>query len=123
MSGNKLIVDTNIVLYFLKGNPGIIRIFTDYFIGISFITELELLSLSTISPEDEQTIQAFLKNTPIIDINSDIKTKTIQVRRQSKLKLPDAIIAATAISMDVPLLTADQAFSRVDDPRILLYEL
>ena len=27
MSGNKLIVDTNIVLYFLKGNPGIIRFF------------------------------------------------------------------------------------------------
>jgi len=123
MSGNKLIVDTNIVLYFLKGNPDIIRFFADYFIGISFITELELLSLSTISPDDEQTIQAFLNHTRIIDINSDIKAKTIQVRRVSKLKLPDAIIAATAISMDVPLLTADQAFSRVDDPRIILYEL
>ena len=72
MSGNKLIVDTNIVLYFLKGNPDIIWFFADYFIGISFITELELLSLSTISPDDEQTIQAF---------------------------------------------------SRVDDPRIILYEL
>ena len=79
MSGNKLIADTNIVLYFLKGNPDIIRFFTDYFIGISFITELELLSLSTFSPEDEQTIHAFLKNTPIIDINSDIKTKTIKL--------------------------------------------
>ena len=45
------------------------------------------------------------------------------MRRVSKLKLPDAIIAATAISMDVPLLTAEQAFSRVDDPRIILYEL
>ena len=123
MSGNKLIVDTNIVLYFLKGNPGIIRFIADYFIGISFITELELLSLSTISPDDEQTIQSFLNHTRIIDINSDIKAKTIGVRRQSKLKLPDAIIAATAISIDVPLLTADQAFSRVDDPRILLYEL
>jgi len=64
-----------------------------------------------------------LNHTRIIDINSDIKAKTIQVRRVSKLKLPDAIIAATAISMDVPLLTADQAFSRVDDPRIILYEL
>ena len=123
MSGNKLIVDTNIVLYFLKGNPDIIRFFADYFIVISFITELELLSLGTISQDDEQTILTFLNHTRIIDINSDIKAKTIGVRRQSKLKLPDAIIAATAISIDVPLLTADQAFSRVDDPRILLYEL
>lgn len=123
MNGNKLIVDTNIVLYFLKGNTDVTRFFADYQIVISFITELELLSLSTISPADEQTIRAFISLTRIIDINSDIKANAISVRRQSNLKLPDAIIAATAISMDLPLLTADLAFSRVYDPRILLYEL
>lgn len=123
MSGNKLLVDTNIVLYFLKGNPDITRFFKDYHIVVSFITELELLSLSSISPDDEQTIRTFLGQIQIIDLHSDIKVKTINIRKQSKLKLPDAIIAATANSFDLPLLTADMAFSRIDDPRILLYKL
>jgi len=40
-----------------------------------------------------------------------------------RLKLPDAIIAATALSMDLPLLTADRAFSKITDSRIILYKL
>ena len=123
MSGNKLIVDTNIALYFLKGNSEITKFFEDYFICVSFITELELLSLNNMVDEDEKTINTFLNHVRIIDINSEIKAKTVDVRRESRLKLPDAIIAATAISMDLPLLTADLDFSKVDDPRILLFEV
>jgi predicted nucleic acid-binding protein len=123
MSGNKLLVDTNIVLYFLKGLENVAHFFADYEIYISFITELELLSLSTISSSDEQTIQSFLGFVHIIDVNHELKAIAVNVRRQSKLKLPDAIIAATAISLDIPLLTADVAFSKVNDPRILLYEI
>jgi predicted nucleic acid-binding protein len=59
----------------------------------------------------------------IIDINSGIKHKAIEIRKEARLKLPDAIIAATAMSMDLPLLTADKAFSKIADPRIILYEL
>jgi predicted nucleic acid-binding protein len=123
MNGSKLLVDTNIVLYFLKGNREITQFFADYDIVISFITELELLSVGTISPEVDQTIKDFLKYSLIIDIHSDIKTQAIKIRKETKLKLPDAIIAATAISMDLPLLTADRAFSKISDSRIILYEL
>lgn len=123
MNGSKVLVDTNIVLYFLKGNHEINQFFTDYHIVISFITELELLSVGTISPEDEYTIKEFLKYSLIIDINSDIKAQAIQIRKEVRLKLPDAIIAATALSMDLPLLTADKAFSKITDSRIILYEL
>ena len=123
MSGNSLLVDTNIVLYFLKGNADIAQFFADYDIIISFITELELLSFGSISPADEQTINRFMSFALIIDINSDIKSQTVDIRKETKLKLPDAIIAATAMRMDLPLLTADKAFSKINDPRILLYEL
>jgi predicted nucleic acid-binding protein len=123
MNGNKLLVDTNIVLYFLKGNLEINQFIAVYNIVISFITELELLSFGTVSPDDEQTIKDFLNYSLIIDINSDIKSHVVKIRKVTNLKLPDAIIAATAISMDLPLLTADRAFSKIKDPRIILYEL
>jgi predicted nucleic acid-binding protein len=123
MSGNKLLVDTNIVLYFLQGNDEIERLFSDYALTISFITELELLSFGQISPEDDEVIRSFLQFVRIIDITPEIKSETIEVRRKSKLKLPDAIIVATAISQDLPFITADTGFSRVKDSRIILYEL
>lgn len=37
-----------------------------------------------------------------------------KLRREHGLKLADAIIAATAIHLDIPLLTADSGFNRLD---------
>ena len=59
MNGSKLLVDTNIVLYFLQGNDEIARFFSDYELAVSFITELELLSFGQIPMEDDQLIRSF----------------------------------------------------------------
>ncbi len=123
MSGSKLLVDTNIVLYFLKGNDELTRLFSDYALAVSFISELELLSFGQISPEDDKAIRSLLKFVQIIDITPEIKSQTVSIRRKSKLKLPDAIIAATSLSQDLPFITADVGFSKIKDPRIILYEL
>ena len=44
MSGREILIDTNIALYFLKGDPEVIEILKDKSVFISFITEIELLS-------------------------------------------------------------------------------
>src|SRR5690554_7377700 len=113
MSGNKLFVDTNKLLYFLKGEPEVIEMISDKNLVISFITELELLSFPGISSDSENSIKGLLNNCTIIDINSDIKELSIEFRKKSKLKLPDSIIAATAIFSKLPLLTADKQFKTV----------
>ncbi len=69
---------------------------------LSFITELELLSFSKISPESEETIKGLLKNCQIVDINPEVKDLTIEFRHKSKLKLPDSIVSATAYSLNYP---------------------
>ena len=69
MSGNRLCVDTNILLYFLNGDQEVIEMISDKDLVISFITELELLSFPKISPDTEETIKGLLKNCQIIDIN------------------------------------------------------
>jgi predicted nucleic acid-binding protein len=44
MNGNRLFVDTNILLYYLKGNEEVVELISDKDLTLSFITELELLS-------------------------------------------------------------------------------
>ncbi|AVH70298.1 type II toxin-antitoxin system VapC family toxin [Nostoc sp. 'Lobaria pulmonaria (5183) cyanobiont'] len=100
-----IFLDTNIVLYFLGGrliNP---LPSGEYFISV--ITEIELLSYPSLSLEEETQIIDFLNKITIIGIDSNIKNLTIAFRKQYKLRLPDAIIAATAKSLNATLFTND----------------
>jgi predicted nucleic acid-binding protein len=48
---------------------------------------------------------------------------TISIKGQYRIKLPDALIAATAIHMNVPLLSFDKGFSRIEELDLILPEL
>lgn len=123
MSGNnKILVDTNILLYFLKGNQDVIEMLSGKHIIISFITQLELLSFPKISQKSDNTIRGLLKKLQIVNINDEIKELTIEILKNSKLKLPDAIIGATATYLKLPLLTADDDFEKMKNTEIILYE-
>ena len=123
MSGNKLFIDTNILIYFLKGDQEVIEMISDKDPVISFITELELLAFPEDSHDSESTVKGLLKNCSIIDITKEIKKATIVFRKKSPLKLPDAIIAATAQFMELPLVTADKQFKAIKDLDVIFYEL
>jgi predicted nucleic acid-binding protein len=123
MSGNRLFVDTNILLYFLKGDQEVVEMISDKDLVISFITELELLCFPKISSDTEETIKGLLKNCLIIDVNPEIKGLTIEFRKKSKLKLPDSIIAVTAYYSKLPLLTSDKQFRTIEELNIIIYEL
>lgn len=99
MSGSKLVIDTNTAIYLLNGDESLAEILHQKSLYISFITQLELLGYPNISEKDEIQIKNMLANIVIIDINSRIKTETIALRRKYSLKLPDCIVAATAITL------------------------
>jgi predicted nucleic acid-binding protein len=91
---------------------------------VSFITELEILSYKNISKTEHQNLIRFLENECIvIDINNSIKLETINIRTRHQLKLPDSIIAATALSMNIPLLSADKAFKKLKEMEIYFYQI
>ena len=96
---------------------------SDKDVVISFISELELLSFPRLNNNTEKTIKGLLKNCVIIDINPEIKDLTIELRKKSKLKLPDSIIAATAYYNKLPLLTADKQFRSLEELDIIIYEI
>ena len=83
---------------------------------ISIVTEMELLAYSRLTPEAEQTRIDFLESTTIIPLDVVVKNEAIRIRRfgSPRLKLPDAIIAASAVVFDATLVTNDETMLRLD---------
>lgn len=79
----------------------------------SMITEIELLSFPALPPNEELLIRERLALLKIYRIDDAIKEKTIQLRKTSQLKIPDAIIAATAMIHDCVLVSNDKVFQTV----------
>ncbi|WP_162055194.1 type II toxin-antitoxin system VapC family toxin [Pontibacter pamirensis] len=122
MSGNSLFVDTNILLYLISGDETVAELLDGKHITISFVTELELLGYSNLSESDSKIIQELIREATVIDINAEIKRLVVLLRKNYKIKLPDAIVVASALYLDFPLVTADKQLSQVDELTLLLYK-
>lgn len=121
MSGNNIVADTNVLIYFLGGNIKFENLLSDYTVYVSFINEMEVLSSSVFTDEIYLNTKIFLENEcHLIEMNDFIKEKAIEYRRKHKLKLPDAIVAATASFLQIPIITADIAFRRIEDLQVIL---
>jgi len=94
----KAVLDTNTVIYLQKGLLAENLPIGKYFISV--ITELELLSFSGLDRSQQDWLNRFLADLEIIGIDNDVKQVAIALRRLHRLRLPDAIIAASAITRD-----------------------
>ena len=121
MSGKEILVDTNIILYLLNGNDTLENYLQGKNIYLSFITELELIAPKVVPDSEERQIAELLKDCLIISLDDRIKRKYIEMRKQYQLKLADAIIAATAIVNNLPLITADKQFQTVKELQLVTY--
>ncbi len=74
-----------------------------------------MLSYPTLTSDEEIQIRDFLTKIIVLEINSNIKTLAIALRKQYKLRLPDAIIAATAKSLNATLFTNDVKFANLTE--------
>lgn len=121
MNGNKIVIDTNIVLFLLSEDKTLEFFLDDKELYISFITEMEILNYHGITEAEKKKIVSFLRTCTILDINEHIKHKAIQLRQQHRIKLPDSIIAATSWYIKAPLMTADKGFKSIKDVDLILY--
>ena len=122
MNGNKLFLDTNILLYLLQGDETLTHSLDKKQFYISFITQLEILSFSNLTKNGEKLINELLSECVIIDINNEIKRRATEIRMKFKLKLPDCLVAATAQYLDLPFITADSDFKKIDELKLIYYE-
>jgi predicted nucleic acid-binding protein len=109
----RFVLDTNVILYFLGG-----RLAEPFPVGtytISVISELELLAYPGLVSPEEQRVRAFLADIAVTDLTQAIKHHAVDLRKRYGLKLPDAIVAATALALKATLLTNDQRLLTLTD--------
>jgi predicted nucleic acid-binding protein len=93
--GMKVLFDTNILIDYLSGNPLASKELQQYQgPQISIITKMEILVGA--AEDTEEIIREFLNHFTIISLNEEIAEIAIMIRRENKIKLPDAIIWASA---------------------------
>ncbi len=110
---DRYVLDTNVALYLLSG-----RLVNPLPVGefyLSIISEIEMLSFSAIGQEEESKIREFLAQVTIVGLSEEVKQLTIEIRRKYRLKLPDAIVCATAIILDSDLLSNDVQLGKVTE--------
>ncbi|MBN8720951.1 MAG: type II toxin-antitoxin system VapC family toxin [Sediminibacterium magnilacihabitans] len=118
----KYLMDTNAVIDYLSNKlPANASDLLDLGeLEISVITRIELLAWRNADKQQLAVLEEFISNVTVWNLDEPIILKGIEVRKVNKLKLPDAIIAATALVHNLDLVTRNiDDFKNIDDIRLV----
>ncbi len=118
MSGVKYLLDTNVILGMLKSTPEILAMLGSMSLMVqqcafSAVTRMELLGYPGITAEEDALIRQRLAQLTYLAISSAVEDKAIELRQSRRVRLPDALIAATALCHGLELLTLDVGLESV----------
>ena len=118
MSGNRrFVLDTNAVVSLLAGNRELsAQLEAAEYVGISVISYLEFLAFDGLSDGDRDCFANFCKRVEVVSLSHDdskLMKQALELRSSNRLKLPDAIIGATALSRNALIITNDSHFSGI----------
>jgi hypothetical protein len=115
-NGVNLLLDSNIFIYWLTANIHAAEILAENDIHFSIITEIEIKGHLTFTTKNQKlSFQKVLNRFEKIGLTEEIKDFAIGYKILYNLKTPDAIIAATAKSLKLPLVTGDKKLLKVED--------
>jgi predicted nucleic acid-binding protein len=86
---------------------------------ISVITEIEALSWINPDKSKEQIVKSFIQDAIVLALTSAVVTQCVSIRRSQKIKIPDAIMAATAMVHSLTLITSDSDFNNIDGLQVI----
>lgn len=121
----RYILDTNVIIYYCNGSlperaNAFLQVEVDKGIYISVISEIETLGYSLSTKYESLINEDFIDGSIIVELTRDVVDKTIEIKKASKIKLADAIIAATALVHDMTLISRnDIDFKKVTDLKYL----
>ena len=112
----KFLLDTNIIIGLLDGQHEARDALTrDHIVpaetAISQITRMEVLAHPAMTTATELIARAFMNKLLVLMLDDAVEADAIRIRRQSRLKLPDAIIAATSRVHGLKLVTLDSTLA------------
>ena len=118
MNGNKSILDSNLIIFFSKGKIDLAKLRSKYDnFYVSVITYMEVYAYEFVIQSEKDLIDQFFQSVEIVEINKEIADQAIIYRKNKskKIKLPDAIILASAKYVNADLLSDDwDDFQNID---------
>ena len=122
--GQQYLIDSNAVIDYLSGKlPENGKRFMDNVINeipnISVITKIEVLGFKT-TEKAEQLLKGFMDDSVITGLTEEIVEQTIEIRKEHKIKMPDAIIAATALIDQMTVITRNvKDFEKIEGLEVI----
>lgn len=118
MSGTKAILDSNTIIFATKGTIDVVEMLSRYDeFYASVITFIEVYGFEFNNQFEKDVADEIFANLEIIEVNQDIADQAIIYRKNKtkKIKLPDAVILASAKYVNADLLTDDwDDFQNID---------
>jgi predicted nucleic acid-binding protein len=121
----KFVLDTNILIFHFEG----LSPWVDFINGlkpsngcISVITRMELLAWNGLTSVGERQVKVLLERLSIAPLSPEIEAEAISLRRKTRLKIPDAIVVATAVITDAMLVTNDKAMCALNWPNLKIMD-
>jgi len=124
MEQPQFLMDTNAVIDYLGNKLPISGMkflsgVVDAIPNVSVVTKIELLGFNA-SEENYKILSNFIDDATVLDLSNNVVEKTIEIRKKHKTKLPDAIIAATALVNDLALISRNISdFKNIEGLKIL----
>jgi len=110
--GTEYLIDSNAVIDFCNGKlplAGRELLFSIVQPKISVITHIEVFGFPEISRTEEKLLNDFVSIALIYPLDIDVAKKSIEIKKKTRIKLPDAVIAATALIHDLVLISRNLA--------------
>lgn len=127
MNGKRYLLDTNAVIQLLAGNPPLRKMVEDSdFLAISVISKLEFLSYPDLTEDEKIAFHELLEDLTVFDLTASddaLIQEAAAMRIDGGLKLPDAVIAVTALINDCEVITNDAHFAHQKRVQARTYEL
>lgn len=101
-----MLLDSNIIIYAAQPDYADLRQFiAQYAPAVSIISFIEVLGYHRLREPDQQFLEQFFQATEVLPLSNTVAQRAVKLRQQRKMSLGDAIIAGTALTHDLTLVT------------------
>jgi tRNA(fMet)-specific endonuclease VapC len=111
MPGKRYLLDTNALVALLRGHEGLTTIVSEaQWLGVSVVNVLEFLGFNDLSDADRALFLELTSRLVVVDLNfseAELMQEIILLRKTRTVKLPDAIVMASATLYKATLVTND----------------
>lgn len=122
MKGAKLLLDTNIVVSLFEGDANLGSLLQNVEAYLSFASEIELLGSKHVNPEDQNWVDTFLEECYVVEVDFGVKELAAYIQWHYNLNLQEALVAATSMSLAIPLLSQNAHFQKIRELVFIHYQ-